>query len=62
MPGRIGIAKLRCCKFASAGKQFRRVQSVAILSFLDLLLKFTRFVEGRKLGLLGLIEQAARLS
>ena len=61
MPGRISVMKLRCCNVASASKQFRCVQSMAILSFLGLLLQLTRLAEGHKLGFLGLIEQTVRL-
>jgi len=57
----VGVAQQRQCNVAPPGEQFRRIPGVTILGFLGFLLEFVRLAEGRKLGLLGLIEQAVCL-
>jgi hypothetical protein len=42
---------------AAPGAQFCRIQCMPVFGFLRLMLKFTGLPEGRKLSLLGLIEE-----
>lgn len=57
----VEIAQLGQRNIASAGDEFRGVQGVAILGFLGLLLELAGLAKGRKLALLGLVEQGVRL-
>jgi hypothetical protein len=59
--GGIDITQLCQRDVAAAGEKFRRIQSVAIFGFLDLLLELARLPKGGELALLGLVEQGASL-